>query len=438
VHRNSIDGCTVVARNYAAHARVLAESFLDAHPGSSFTILVVDDPRCEVAVAAGSRSLTPADIGVEEAELARRATMYTAQGLVASLKPVLLQWLLAHSGRPVVLLDADGIVHGSLHEVAQLAERHSLVLSPHTLEPHPLWELDSPEQIILRAGIMNAGLIAVGERAEPFLSWWGERTSRRCVFDAAHGLVQGQAWLTLATSLFEHHILRDPGCNVAGWNLQSREVDWTGPAPAIAGVPLRHFHFAGAYDPQHPEWLSRSEHARWWPSLEARPGLLRLSHDYAERLLAHGYLSAHKAVPRFDHTPGGVLIEPWMREAFRRSLIAAELHGTAEPPNPFANGDERFVRWLDDQVREHVQAHPPDESGREPEEMARALREGQRLLSRIEELDAARDEAIAWAQRVSAELEITKGLIADQAEQLHALYEARPPRRLRLRRPAGR
>jgi hypothetical protein len=34
--------CTIVARNYLAFARVLAESFLAIHPDSSFTTLVVD------------------------------------------------------------------------------------------------------------------------------------------------------------------------------------------------------------------------------------------------------------------------------------------------------------------------------------------------------------------------------------------------------------
>ncbi len=433
----AIDGCTVTARNYSAHARVLAESFVRHNPGASFTVLVVDDADCALGSAPGLRTLTPREVGIEEPELARRATMYTAQGLVASLKPALLHMLLAEGGRPVVLLDADGSVYGDLAALAPLAAEHSLLLSPHSLEPHPLWALDSPEQIFLRSGVMNAGLIGVGAGAEPFLRWWGERTARRCVFDVEHALMLGQTWLTLATCLFDHRVLRDPGCNVAGWNLQDREVHWAGDSPTIDGAPLLHFHFAGSYDAGQPDLLTTQPHAHWWPKLQERPGLLRLSREYSDRLLAAGYLQARRATPAFDRTPGGALIEPWMRAEFRRALIASELEGAAEPPNPFSDGDEAFASWLDGRAREHLDA--PAGSG--SEELVRAMREGERLLERIGELDAARDEAIAWAQRVSAELEVLKGALAElEAEPALSPARDRARRvlqdaRRRLRRP---
>ncbi len=433
----AIDGCTVTARNYVAQARVLAESFLRHNPGATFTVLVVDDPDCPVGSATGLRRLTPADVGIDERELARRATMYTAQGLVASLKPALLQRLLEDAARPVALLDADGAVYSELGTLAPLAAQHSLLLSPHTLVPHPLWELDSPEQIFLRSGVMNAGLIGVAAGAEPFLAWWGERTARRCVFDSEHGLMLGQTWLTLAMCLFEHHVLRDPGCNVAGWNLQDREIRWEGDAPTIDGRPLRHFHFAGSYDAERPDLLTTQPHAHWWPKLEERPGLLRLSREYSGRLLESGYREARDNAPAFDRTPAGALIEPWMRAEFRRALIASELHGTDEPPNPFSDGDEPFAGWLDGRARERMHEAASSDGG---EELVRALREGERLLARIGELDDARDEAIAWAERVSQELELLKGTLAElQSESAAAPAGARATRLLqdagrRLRR----
>jgi len=435
VEPTAIDGCTVTTRNYAAHARVLAESFLRHNPGASFTVLVVDDGDCGVGSAPGLRRLTPREVGIDEPELARRATMYTAQGLAASLKPALLQMLLAEGGRPVVLLDADGSVYGHLGALARLAAEHSLLLSPHSLSAHPLWAHDSPEQIFMRSGVMNAGLIGVGAGAEPFLEWWGERTARRCVFDAGHALMLGQTWLTLATCLFDHHVLRDPGYNVAGWNLQDREVHWDGDSPTIDGVPLRHFHFAGSYDAERPDLLTTQAHADWWPKLQGRTGVLRLSREYSSRLLAGGYLEARQASPAFDRTPGGALIEPWMRAEFRRALIASELEGSDEPPNPFSDGDEAFAGWLDGRARGRVDAP----AGSDTDELLRALRDRESLLARIGELDAARDEAIAWARRVSGELEVLKGILAEvEAEPAptggRAALVVRDARR-RLRRP---
>ena len=35
-----------------------------------------------------------------------------------------------------------------------------------------------------------------------------------------------------------------------------------------------------------------------------------------------------------------------MRSAYRHALIDAETNGTAEPPNPFTNGEAAFASWL--------------------------------------------------------------------------------------------
>ena len=58
----------------------------------------------------------------------------------------------------MVFIDADGCVYDDLTPVAELAlaERCSIVLSPHILDPNPAWWLqDSAEQVLLRAGVLN-------------------------------------------------------------------------------------------------------------------------------------------------------------------------------------------------------------------------------------------------------------------------------------------
>ena len=216
-------GCTITTPRYRAHARVLAESFLAHNPGASFSVLSIEDPGA--LPARGDEQfeiLTPSDVGIDRGELHRRATMYLTQGLATSMKPNLLLTLMERREEPIVLLDADGCVYDGLSLLGRLASSHSLVLSPHSLDPHPISRLESPEQQFLRAGVMNAGLIGVGGGASQFLRWWAQRTARDCIVDQRRGLLFEQNWLTLATALFDHHVLRDRGCNVAGWNLQAR------------------------------------------------------------------------------------------------------------------------------------------------------------------------------------------------------------------------
>lgn len=427
-------GCTITTSHYLAHTRVLVESFLASNPGAGFSVLMIDDSEGMQLHDEPFEILAPADIGIDEPEFNRRATMYITQGLSVSMKPDLLHALLAQGHETVLFVDADGCVYDDLAHLAELARRHSLVLSPHSNDPYPLWEVDSPEQTFLRAGAMNAGLIGVGPGAQAFLEWWAERTARRCIFDPGRALFLEQTWLMLAPALFDHHILRDRGCNVAGWNLHTRDVQWDGDVPTIDGVPLRHFHFAMSYDPEHPERLTASEHAYWWPTLQERPGAARLSREYAEHLLAHGYREVRQAPPLFDAMPGGAPIEPWMRASYLAALIHAEAAGEAEPPNPFTHGQERFTEWLQPRTVERLAARPDatsqsaaasipstaadvaggDEEPFSTEEMAQAMMDTAKLLARIRELEGIRDDAVRWAEREAAERGEAEGTVIER------------------------
>src|SRR5947207_13746673 len=59
--------CTIIARNYLAHARVLAASFLEHHPDSTFSVLVID-AEDQPERAEGAEMLGLREIGFDEAE----------------------------------------------------------------------------------------------------------------------------------------------------------------------------------------------------------------------------------------------------------------------------------------------------------------------------------------------------------------------------------
>jgi hypothetical protein len=430
----SIHGCTVASNAYIAHARVLAESFLTHNPGSSFSVLIVDDtpeppPRNEPFEV-----LTPTQVGLDQMEFDRRATMYTAQGLACSLKPVLLLAMLDRFDGTTLYLDADGCVYSGLESLAEACEQSSLLLSPHMMDPYPLTGLDSPEQLIMRAGAFNGGLLAVSPGAEQAMRWWAQRTARRCVFDEARGLLFDQTWLTLIPLLFESQLLRDRGCNVAGWNLHTRDVEWQAERPFIDGGPLRHFHFAGSFDPEHPQTITPIEHlASWWAKLDERPGAARIVREYAQRLIASGYREARASKPRLDLMPDGASIAPWMRESYRIALLEAEESGAEEPPNPFSHGQERFQRWVGQRAGEAAACPSGDQTPAAVNPaLADALMDSERLLARIAELESIRDENMRWAERVSSELQET---IADRDRYLRMMESVWSSPTWRLTKP---
>jgi hypothetical protein len=341
-------GSTVITARYAPYARVLGRSFLEHHPGARFAVLVADDVEGKVEVDPAFETLTPGDIGIDDAELHRRALAFDGQGLTCSMKAALLRHLVAGIEDAALMLDADSCVYGDLEPLAELARRHGTVITPHSTVPRDDIDLD---RMIIRTGAFNSGLLAVDDGARAFLDWWHVRTARRCIPEPGTGVFNEQAWLDLVPGLFDHHVLRDPGCNASGFAMHYRDVVWRNGTPALPDGPLRHFHFLCGFDPHRPEMLTTVPAIGvHWPSLEERPGLARLAREYAERLLAAGYDEARAAAAPFDRLPDGHDTTPLMRRLYRDTLIEADATGAPQPPNPWDAGTEAFLAWLNQPV----------------------------------------------------------------------------------------
>lgn len=340
--------CTIIARNYLAHARVLGRSFLEHHPDGRFTVLVTDVDEAFLRGADEDFEVVgPYDIGIPEREFHRMALLYDVMELATAVKPWLLKTLLARDRGPVVYLDPDIEVFAPLDDISELAREHSIVLTPHTLSPLPHDRMEPGEGTLLRAGMFNLGFIAVGELSAPFLDWWAERLARAGHVDPGRGQFVDQRWVDYVPSLFEHAVLRDQACNVAHWNLETRRFEIVDRSYRVDGRPLRFFHFSG-YDPKRPELLSKFLGPEPRILLSAHPALRQICMEYAERLFAAGYRVARLQDYRFDLLPSGIRLTPTMRRLYARELGRAEERDEAEPPNPFEDGEAAFLEWLNE------------------------------------------------------------------------------------------
>lgn len=282
-----MNACTIVAKNYLAHARVLARSLREQHPDSTLTVLVLDgldgyaDPADEPF-----RVVTPYEIGCEAFdEMSRR---YTVLELSTAVKPWLLRTLLAEDDH-VVYLDPDIEVTAPLDELRSLAVEHGIVLTPHNLTPIPRDNRIPSEESILVAGAYNLGFIALGqgEVADAFLDWWSERLETDCYADPATGRFVDQRWIDLVPSIWPStHILRDPTYNLAYWNFHARRLEFDDEGrPLVEGRRVRFLHFSG-YDPRHPERLSKYQDRI---EFDERPDVGRVADAYGKRLLTEGF-----------------------------------------------------------------------------------------------------------------------------------------------------
>jgi hypothetical protein len=367
-----VDLCTIVARNYLPYARVLADSFLDHHPGATCHVLVLDGAPPPGAPA-NVRYWTPGTVGIPD--LPELAAGYEITELATAVKPGFLARLLAEA-QDLVYLDPDIRIYAPLTTVAEQLERAPIVLNPHLSQPLPDDGGRPDDQDILLAGAYNLGFLAVrrGAETDRLLAWWSRHLKDACRIDIPAGLFVDQRWIDLVPGLFDVAILRDPGCNVAYWNLPHRVLRRDPGRVLVDGEPLRFFHFSG-FDRTRPDRLSRHQTR----DLVTRdPVLAELLRAYAAEVGAvAAAIPEQAAAPYgFARLPNGMALtyvvragyRRWRREGAREDVWSApgaealaRWLGEPEPGAP--PGVSRFLHELRAARRDLVDAFPADADG---------------------------------------------------------------------------
>jgi glycosyltransferase involved in cell wall biosynthesis/2-polyprenyl-3-methyl-5-hydroxy-6-metoxy-1,4-benzoquinol methylase len=345
-----MNACTIIAWNYLAHARVLARSFRAHHPGGTFSVLLLDDPASEFSARGEDFSLVRPQEIMEPAEFHRQSLIYDVTELATAVKPWLLRHLLREGQSEVVFFDPDVEIFAPLDDISELARRHSIVLTPHDVIPAARVAGNPSEIQVLQSGAYNLGFIALGRDTAPFLTWWAERLSRNCLAAPEQGMFVDQRWVDLVPGYFDHYILKDPGCNVAYWNLSNRSVAWNGVEYRVNGEPLRFFHFSG-FSPEKPHLLSK--HALPSPRvlLSEHPAVKRLCRSYAKELLEQGHESLSPRPYGLGALSNGLPIDRRMRSIYRSALLRFERGIGDEPPAPNGDSDGLLAFFNEPAVR---------------------------------------------------------------------------------------
>lgn len=337
---------TVVAQNYLPGARVLARSLL-VHEGLRLVVVVADLPAGGAFVDDDFDVVGPDQLPIPEGELARMAMLYTVTEFSTALKPFALRWLLERGSDAAVYLDPDMVLYAPLDGLREHLAAAEVVLTPHVLSPMPRDGMETSEYTLRRCGIFNLGFLGVSSRGSAFLEWFGERLLRDAISDSIEMLYADQKWADWAPALFDVAVWRDPGVNVAYWNLHERQPVEDEGSITCGGRPLRLFHFSG-FDPAQPDVFSSRPGARYRVE-EVPPAVQALSRAYAAEMSAAGSARGRSLTYGFAATPNGYRLEVPTRRHARVELLRAEADGRPLPPTPFAD-EVAFARWLAEPV----------------------------------------------------------------------------------------
>jgi len=255
---------TVIAPNYAAQAMILGRSLAQKMPNSVFRIVVLQDCLDTEFIKKGiDKYLTLEDVKVDHAavnfqnfdwsgfDITNAVNQYDLLEFATSVKPTILKSYLNEGYSRVTYLDPDIQIFSDFMEC--LNSEKDISLTPHILEDFPMDSKLPDQQSILYAGIYNLGFISVTSGAMPFLKWWENKLNIFCSMDVNSGYHVDQRWVDWATSFVDVDVIREPGLNVAYWNLHERSLS-EGPNYQVNSndsffKPLRFFHFSGFIGP---------------------------------------------------------------------------------------------------------------------------------------------------------------------------------------------
>lgn len=318
---------TIASKNYIAYARTLMASVKEHHPEYRRYLCLADkvdgyfEPSEEIFDVIQADSL-----GIDTFQ--DMTIRYDIMEFNTAVKPFMIEWLFNNTELDVVIyLDPDIHVF-SRFDVLESEFRNgaSVVLTPHITQPVEDG-LNPNDYHILQAGVFNLGFIALRrcDEAIRFVQWWGRRLKTQCASDFSKNLFTDQRWCDLAPCFLDQlKVLKDPGFNVAYWNLVQRHLtlneagNWL-----VNNRPLVFFHFSGVNADQRT-LVSKHQNRFAWKDI---PSCQPLFERYLDALVKSGWHSCKHWPYAYYLADASFKIPSVMRQLFREKESQPILFG---------------------------------------------------------------------------------------------------------------
>lgn len=252
--------CAIVTPNYLSQLLIMGRSLAASIPSSVLRVLVlqdcsdidyfqqgIDDYLVAEQSDADHRAITIDEVDWREFDVDSAVLFYSTLEFATSVKPALMRSFLFQGWQRVTYLDPDLQLFRDFTPL--LDDDLDVALTPHFFTDIPRDGSKPSSHDILQAGFYNLGFCSVRPTALPFLDWWSDRLQFDCLIDPTAGYFTDQRILDLAPLRARVQTVREPGCNVAYWNLHERSIvsdqsEWKVTFDRTIH-PLYFFHFSG-------------------------------------------------------------------------------------------------------------------------------------------------------------------------------------------------
>lgn len=341
---------TSITLNYLPKAKILAKSIKKFHPDWQFHLLISDRvPADKTGVYQQELTSDIFDLVCWSDNLPIENIRgwffkHTVVELCTAVKGIYLKKLADEGHKKIMYIDPDIAVFNPLSPLDSILDNAGIILAPHLLDYTDNTQSIQDNEIAgtMRHGTFNLGFLAVNT-AQPdgrrFVDWWAARLRDYCYADYDRGLFTDQKWCDLAPSFFPNlHILRDPGYDVASWNLDCREISFDAKGQLLINqtFPLRFYHFTG-YDSG-----AGANVVDYLTTGGANPIARELWGYYVRQLEENGQARLGQQACYFDTFDHGVKIEVEMRKAYRNSEHLQQLFSD---PYDTDDGKGGFLAW---------------------------------------------------------------------------------------------
>lgn len=326
--------------SYLNRARVLYQTLRRFHPDWELVALITDEPpegfAFDAAAEPFDRVVWAHELGIPDFE--GWLFKHDVVEVCTAVKGPFIHQACSSGAEAVIYLDPDTALFGPLDPLLAWLEESDILLTPHLTDPN-----DDPAAIAdndlsaSRTGIFNLGFVAIrttGEGAR-FAKWWNDRLLDYCYDDMPNGLFVDQRWCDHVPALFDKvKVVRDPGYNVASWNLSRRKLSVEKDGRILVnGAPLRFWHFTklGPLG----DVMTKKYAGKNFPVYEIWAWYKRQVAAATDSGIPDRYWA-------YDSFSDGTKIEKPQRVLYRQR---ADLQ--AAFPNPFAAGPGSYRQWLE-------------------------------------------------------------------------------------------